>query len=48
MNSLPSKAAVEARRARYTPGTRVELTAPMDDPYTKLTTGDRADRSRRG
>jgi len=42
MNNLPSKAAVEARRARYTPGSRVELTAPMEDPYAKLTIGDRA------
>ena len=42
MNNLPSKAAVEARRARYTPGTRVELTEPMDDPYTTLKPGDRA------
>jgi len=38
-NSFPSKAAVEARRARYTPGCRVELIA-MDDPYGKLKPGD--------
>jgi len=38
-NGLPSKAAVEARRARYTPGCRVELIA-MDDPFGKLKPGD--------
>ena len=42
MNDFPSKAALEARRVRYKPGTRVELTDPMDDPYTKLKPGDRA------
>ena len=42
MNNLPSKAAVEARRALYVPGSRVELTAPMADPYTTLKPGDRA------
>ncbi|MCL1976228.1 MAG: DUF4314 domain-containing protein [Firmicutes bacterium] len=38
-NSLPSKAAVEARRARYQPGCRVELIS-MDDPYSELKPGD--------
>ena len=38
-NGLPSKAAVEARKARYTPGSRVELVS-MDDPYTRLKPGD--------
>ena len=33
---FPSKAALEARKARYTPGSRVEL-----DPYTSLTPGER-------
>ena len=42
MNNLPCKAAVEARRVRYVPGSRVELTAPMNDPFAKLTTGDHA------
>jgi len=36
---FPSKAAVEARRARYTPGCRIELVA-MDDPFSKLKPGD--------
>ena len=40
MNNLPSKTAVEARRARYVPGTRVELVS-MNDPYTTLKPGDR-------
>jgi len=40
MNDYPSKAAVDARRARYAPGTRVELVS-MDDPYTTLKPGDR-------
>ena len=40
-SGLPGKAAVEARRARYKPGVRVELVS-MDDPYnTKLKPGDR-------
>jgi hypothetical protein len=37
--NFPSKAIVEARRARYAPGTRVELVS-MDDPYTDLKPGD--------
>ena len=40
MNSFISKAALEARRARYQKGVRVELVS-MNDPYTKLRAGDR-------
>ena len=40
MNEIISKAALEARRARYQPGTRVELVR-MTDPYTNLKPGDR-------
>ena len=36
---FPSKAAVEARRARYTPGSRVELIS-MEDPYGNLKPGE--------
>jgi|GEM_PF-611132 len=36
---FPSKAEVERVRETYSPGTRVELVS-MDDPYTKLVTGD--------
>lgn len=39
MNNFISKAALEARRARYKKGTRVELIS-MNDPYTKLKPGD--------
>jgi hypothetical protein len=39
VNNFISKAALEARRARYKKGTRVELVA-MTDPYTKLKPGD--------
>jgi len=39
MSGMISKAALEARRARYKPGTRVELVR-MTDPYTKLKPGD--------
>jgi hypothetical protein len=39
-NGFPSPAIVEARRARYRPGCRVELIS-MDDPYSKLKPGDR-------
>lgn len=42
MNNFPDKAAVEQLRAQYAPGTRVELTAPMQDPYVKLNAGERA------
>ena len=38
MNGIISKAALEARRARYTPGSRVELVS-MTDPFTKLVPG---------
>ena len=40
MNEIISKAALEARRARYQTGTRVELVS-MTDPYTNLKPGDR-------
>ena len=40
-SGLPNRTAVEARKARYIPGCRVELVL-MDDPYnTKLKPGDR-------
>ena len=39
MNNFISKAALEARRARYKSGARVEL-VNMTDPYTKLKPGD--------
>jgi len=39
VNNFISKAALEARRARYKKGTRVELIS-MNDPYTKLKPGD--------
>ena len=39
MNEFISKAALEARRARYKKGARVELVS-MTDPYTKLKPGD--------
>ena len=42
MNDLHSQAAVLSLRAQYPPGTRIELTAPMNDPYTKLNAGERA------
>lgn len=42
MNNFPSKAEVLRLRAQYAPGTRVELTAPMQDPYAKLNAGERA------
>ncbi len=37
---FPRKEIVEAVRARYPKGTRVELVS-MDDPYSKLKPGDR-------
>jgi len=40
MNGVISKAALDARRARYKVGCRVELIS-MNDPYTKLKPGDR-------
>ena len=42
MNNFPSGAEVLRLRAQYAPGTRVELTAPMQDPYAKLNAGERA------
>ena len=42
MSNIISKAALEARKARYTPGTRVELIS-MTDPYTDLKPGDRGE-----
>ena len=42
MNEIISKAALEARKARYQPGCRVELVS-MNDPYTKLKPGDRGE-----
>jgi len=39
MNGFISRAALEARRARYRPGMRVELVS-MSDPYTDLKPGD--------
>ena len=39
MSDIISKAALEARRARYTPGTRVELVS-MSDAHTNLKPGD--------
>ena len=42
MSDIISKAALEARKARYKPGCRVELVS-MNDPYTNLKPGDRGD-----
>ena len=36
----PSRAAIDARKARFKPGCRVELVS-MTDPYTNLKPGDR-------
>ena len=38
-NGFPSKAVVEARRERFTPGCRVELIT-MNDPYSRLKPGE--------
>ena len=38
--NFPRKEIVEAARARYPKGTRVELVF-MDDPYSRLKPGDR-------
>ena len=38
----PSKTIVETRKARFKPGSRVELVS-MADPYTKLKPGDRGE-----
>lgn len=40
MSSFISKAALEARRARFKPGCRVELVS-MNDPYSSLKPGER-------
>ena len=40
MNGFPSKEIVERIRQRYPKGARVELVY-MNDPYTKLKSGDR-------
>lgn len=42
MNNFPSNAEVSHLRAKYSPGTRIELTSPLDDPYAKQKPGDRA------
>jgi hypothetical protein len=42
MRNFPGPAELEALRAQYPPGTRVELTVPLDDPYAKLAPGERA------
>lgn len=42
MNSFHSAAEVLRLREQYAPGTRIELTAPMQDPYIKLNAGERA------
>lgn len=42
MNPFPNKAEVLRLRSQYPLGTRVELTAPMQDPYAKLNAGERA------
>jgi len=41
MNNFPSKETVERLRREYPAGTQIELIS-MDDPYTKLKSGDRA------
>jgi len=42
MRDIISKAALEARQARYKPGARVELVS-MTDPHTDLKPGDRGE-----
>ena len=42
MNNFPTKSQVEHIRKAYPVGARVGLTAPMEDPYTKLKVGDMA------
>ncbi len=39
---FPSKAQVERLRQEYPAGTRLELEAPLNDPYAKQKPGDRA------
>lgn len=41
MPDFPSKETVERVRAQYPVGTRVELVFMENDPYSKLTPGDR-------
>lgn len=40
-NGFPSRDRVEQLRKQYPQGTRIELIAMIDDPYTKLKAGDR-------
>ena len=40
MNDIISKAALETRRTRYKPGTRIEIVR-LEDPHTSLRPGDR-------
>ena len=40
MNDMIAKAALEARRERYKPGTRIEIVR-LEDPLTSLKPGDR-------
>lgn len=40
-NGFPSRDRVELLRKQYPQGTRLELIAMIDDPYTKLKAGDR-------
>lgn len=42
MNNFPSAAEVLRLREKYAPGTRIELTAPIQNPYIKLNAGERA------
>ena len=42
MNEIISKAALEARKLKFQPGTRVELVS-MNDSYTNLKPGDRGE-----
>lgn len=42
MNNFPSHDEVLRLRAKYPPGTRIELTASLDDPYATQKPGDRA------
>ena len=42
MNNFPSHDEVLLLRAKYLPGTRIELTSPLNDPYAKQKPGDRA------
>ena len=39
--TFPSKEQVERLRKTYPAGMRLELTAPLDDPHSNLTIGDR-------